>query len=362
MITDQDIKNNIPSNLNSLITIRHKVFNRSNISLFFIDRRSTKDFEFLNKGEKANSVLGLEYNLASKDSKWTGKAFFHKSYKSDDKNDNSTGFVINKNTLKNSYGIKTIYTGDDYQSDLGFYRRTGFLKIRPTYTYKIYPKSYKINRYEFEQSYTILYQPQNDFLISDKVHTSKFEIRYLDQSNIEFQIQNWYQYLDESFDPTRSDGIPLPANEIYKFTDYEISYRSDVRKLITFNNQISYGSFYGGTKFSLNNQINWRKQPYFVYSLKLDYNKINLPNPYSQGELWLVSQKFDFTFTKKFFWTSYIQFNSQNDNFGINSRIQWRFAPLSDLFFVYNDNYLAENDFIPRFRSFNIKITYWLNL
>ena len=362
MITDQDIKNNIPSNSNSLITLRHKVFNRSNISLFYIDRRSTKDYEFLNKGEKANSVLGLEYNLASNDSKWTGKAFFHKSYKSDDKNDNSTGFVINKNTLKNSYGIKTIYTGDDYQSDLGFYRRTGFLKIRPTYTYKIYPKSDKINRYEFEQSYTILYQPQNDFLISDKVHTSKFEIRYLDQSNIEFQVQNWYQYLDESFDPTRSGGIPLPANEIYKFTDYEISYRSDVRKLITFNNDISYGSFYGGTKFSLNNQINWRKQPNFVYSLKLNYNKINLPNPYSDDELWLVSQKFDFTFTKKFFWTSYIQFNSQNDNFGINSRIQWRFAPLSDLFFVYNDNYLAENDFIPRYRSFNIKITYWLNL
>ena len=362
MITDQDIKNNIPSNSNSLITLRHKVFNRSNISLFFIDRRSTKDFEFLSKEEKANSVLGLEYNLASKDSKWTGKAFFHKSYKSDGKNDNSTGFVINKNTLKNSYGIKTIYTGDDYQSDLGFYRRTGFLKIRPTYTYKIYPKSDKINRYEFEQSYTILYQPQNDFLISDKVHTSKFEIRYLDQSNIEFQVQNWYQYLDESFDPTRSGGIPLPANEIYKFTDYEISYRSDVRKLITFNNEISYGSFYGGTKFSFNNQINWRKQPYFVYSLKLNYNKINLPNPYSDGELWLVSQKFDFTFTKKLFWTSYVQFNSQNDNFGINSRIQWRFAPLSDLYFVYNDNYLAENDFIPRFRSFNIKMTYWLNL
>ena len=38
------------------------------------------------------------------------KSFFHKSYTSDDKNDNSTGFVINKNTRKNSYEIKTIYT------------------------------------------------------------------------------------------------------------------------------------------------------------------------------------------------------------------------------------------------------------
>ena len=61
MITDQDIKNNIPSNSNSLITLRHKVFNRSNISLFFIDRRSTKDYEFLNKGEKATFFLGTDF-------------------------------------------------------------------------------------------------------------------------------------------------------------------------------------------------------------------------------------------------------------------------------------------------------------
>ena len=362
MITEADVKNNIPSNLNSLITLRQKVFNRSNISFFFIDRRTTKDYDFVSLEEKANSVLGLEYNLASKDSKWTGRTFIHKSYKSNDKKDVSTGFLISKNTRKNNFRFHSIYAGDNFQSDLGYYRRRGFLKIQPSYTYKIYPKNEKIINYEFEQQYAIVYRPENDFLITDEVHTSKIEIRYLDQSNLEFEMKRWYQYLENSFDPTKSGGIPLPENESFRFTNYEISYRSDGRKLLSFNNKISYGSFYNGTKFSINNQLNWRKQPYFRFSLKLNYNKIMLPNPYSDGELWLISPKFDFTFTKKLFWTSYIQFNSQNENFGINSRIQWRFAPLSDLYFVYNDNYLAENDFIPRFRSFNIKLTYWLNI
>ena len=140
MVTEADTKNNIPSNLNSLITLRQKVFNRSSVSLFFIDRRTTKDYDFINKGEKANSVLGLEYNLASKDSKWTGRTFIHKSYKSDEVKDISTGFSINKNTRKSSFGFKSIYTGDDFQSDLGYYRRTGFVKIRPNYKYRIYPK------------------------------------------------------------------------------------------------------------------------------------------------------------------------------------------------------------------------------
>jgi hypothetical protein len=362
MISEADVKNNIPSNLNSLITLRQKVFNRSNISLFFIDRRTTKDYDFVSLEEKANSVLGLEYNLASKDSKWTGRTFIHKSYKSDNKKDISTGFTINKNSRKNSFRFHSIYAGDNFQSDLGYYRRTGFLKIQPSYTYKIYPKNEKIINYEFEQQYAVVYKPTKDFLITDEVHTSKIEIRYLDQSNLEFEMKRWYQFLEESFDPTRSGGIPLPENESFRYTDYEISYRSDGRKLLSFNNKVSYGTFYNGKKFSINNELSWRNQPYFRFSLKLNYNKIILPNPYSDGKLWLISPKLDFTFTKKFFWTSYIQFNSQNDNFGINSKIQWRFAPLSDLFFVYNDNYLAENDFIPRYRSFNIKLTYWLNL
>ena len=39
------------------------------------------------------------------------------------------------------------------------------------------------------------------------------------------------------------------------------------------------------------------------------------------------------------------------------------FAPLSDLFLVYTDNSnYIENDFIPNFRTINLKITYWINI
>ena len=56
------------------------MFNRSNISFFLIDRRTTEDFDFISEEEKKNSVTGIEYNLASADSKWNGRAFFHKSF------------------------------------------------------------------------------------------------------------------------------------------------------------------------------------------------------------------------------------------------------------------------------------------
>lgn len=97
------------------------------------------------------------------------------------------------------------------------------------------------------------------------------------------------------------------------------------------------------------------------FSLGFNYNNITLPEPYESGEIWLVSPKIELTFNKSVFWSTLVQYSNQLDNLGFNSRLQWRFAPLSDLFLVYNDNYFV-NSFMPRSRSINLKLTYWLNI
>jgi hypothetical protein len=82
----------------------------------------------------------------------------------------------------------------------------------------------------------------------------------------------------------------------------------------------------------------------------------------------LIGPKIDLTFTRSLFWTTLIQYNSQINNVNINSRLQWRYKPVSDLFVVYTDNYLAGTDGMlvdfakPKYRAFVIKLTYWLNI
>jgi len=104
-----------------------------------------------------------------------------------------------------------------------------------------------------------------------------------------------------------------------------------------------------------------RFQPKVFISLLFNYDKITLPDPYPSADIWLISPKIDVTFSKSIFWSTLIQYSNQRDNLGINSRLQWRFAPLSDLFLVYNDNYFV-NSFEPKNRSINLKLTYWLNI
>jgi hypothetical protein len=102
-------------------------------------------------------------------------------------------------------------------------------------------------------------------------------------------------------------------------------------------------------------------QPWASLSLDLRYDAIRLPEPHANADYWLVTPNVDIPFSKSLFWATLVQYSNQRKNLGINSRLQWRFAPLSDLYLVYNDNYFTE-DFRPRFRSVNLKVTYWLNL
>ena len=364
IVTDEDVENEIASNLNTVFTLRQKVFDRSNISFFFLDQRAVKDYTFMNNEERKNSVTGVEYNLASIDSKWSGRAFFHKSFTEGlNGDDQIVGMRLERNSLRHKAGMEWVHGGDDFRSNLGFFRRTGFLKLSPEYTFRIYPKNDDITSYSFTQRGFFVYDTANDYLMTDRVFITTIRKSFLNFSSLSLDYTNRYIYLISDFNPTRSpEGIFLPSGTDYSYGDLELSYRSDQRKFFNLDSKVSYGTFYNGSKFTIENEIKWRKQPIVNASMILNFNSIKLPEPYTSKKIWLVSPKIDFTFTKTISWTTFIQYNSQGENLGINSRMQWRFAPLSDLFLVYNDNYISTDNFSPRYRSFNLKLTYWINI
>ena len=171
-----------------------------------------------------------------------------------------------------------------------------------------------------------------------------------------------YTYLLEDFDPTGADdGIPLPAFSDYNYAKFDFTYESDRRKAFFYKARTDVGQFYNGYLFSLRTEFRLRLQPYFTASINSSYNYIDLPDPYSTKSIWFIGPKIEFTFTKNIFWSTFIQYNTQEEDFSINSRLQWRFKPLSDLYVVYNDNYTTI-PFTPGTRALIIKFTYWINI
>ncbi len=366
VVTEENIENEIPENNNSLFTIRKNVFGSSNFSLFFLNRENTKKYDFSNEYGKYNRVIGGEYNLASIDGKWSGKLFLHKSFNSFKKNnrkDLASGLLITRNTKKHLLMFYSAYVGDDFRSDLGYYRRYGMYKFEPNYRFRIYPSNPKIQEIELSHYAAWVFRPNLRNNYEGNIHYSSIQIRYLNTSRIRFMRRQTKTYLYNSFDPTRSDsGIALPNNQFYDYVDYSFLFKSSTRNIFSTDTEISYGSFFNGDKFSISSEFSYRIQPIFNTSIRFSFDSIKLPEPYVSKDIWLISPKFELTFSKKTFWTTYIQYSSQQDNFGINSRFQWRLAPLSDLYLVYNDNYYSSNSLIPKLRSINLKFTYWINI
>ena len=169
-------------------------------------------------------------------------------------------------------------------------------------------------------------------------------------------------YLTGDFDPTNTEGaIPLPADIGYQYISFQTRFQSDRRKKFFYNVALGGGEFFNGQRYSVVGSMNVRLQPKFFASINVNYNRINLPSPYASADIWVVSPRVNVTFSKKVFWSTLIQYSNRDDNLGFNSRLQWRFAPLSDLFIVYNDNYFVDS-FHPRNRSINLKFTYWLSI
>ena len=359
----EDISNKIASNNNAMFALQRKVFNQSQIGAFIVNRESIKDYDFLEENDRYNRVIGLDYNLNSANNKWVGKFYTHKSFQPDDNEGNlSSGAFINYNTRTWQFSSKWIYVDQDYRSDLGFIPRSGIIKTGISGTRIFYPKKGIINSHSIEVANYNWQQKNLDYKKTDHFKRVEYNIEFKKQDQVSFSMRNQYVYLSNSFDPTRSEnGIPLPANVDYEFNAWSVEYQSNVARLFNFSSQFSYGKFYNGTRFSYQGNTQFRIQPKLIMSLLLDYNQIRLPDAYPSADIILVSPKVELTLNKKLFWSTLIQYSNQSDNLGINSRLQWRFAPLSDLYLVYNDNYYTR-EFGPIFRSINLKLTYWLSL
>jgi len=359
----------LPSYNFSVLTLQQKVFARSNINFLFVNKQtfeSEGSYDNTNFTEW-NRTLGVDYNLASADNKWNGKLFLHHSF-DEVQLDNpfATGVSINYGVPELSVRVFSQIVGEGYNPEVGFVRRRDVRQLNSTTRYSFFPEKGRIQRWGPGFDFDMVGNSEFGFLDWDM--NILFDVNWRSSSNFSLRIRRQYTYLFNGFDPSGSDGLELPSDTDYHNNMIIARWRSDQRKKLFFELSTRSGQYFNGTRINLEGTVTFRYQPLGFTSIDFQYNRIRLPDPYNDANLFLVGPRFDFTFTKKLFWTTFVQYNSQIENMNINSRLQWRFSPASDFFLVYTDNYLATNEegFInigqSKSRSLVFKLTYWLNM
>jgi len=374
MQTASQQDNDLPSFNYSVLAAEQRVFDRSNIAFILVNKQAVNPDDFGDTYDPFNRVAGIEYRLATANNLWSGKATYHHAITAS-KNKHAFSHIAfinyNKRAIELEYFQSIVGAG--YDAQVGFVQRTDIWTASPEVKFKFYPQNDVISNSQVGLDVRLVSKLGNDdnefvtdFELIEKNIQLSGRLNFTNSSRLDGALEYETLKLLGDFDPTRiqADSIFLKGGSDQKNVIFRMNYSSDNRKNFFYNIRPLISSFYGGTRAGFSGNMGYRFQPIATLSLNWNYNYINLGGDFETAQLWLLGPRFDFSFSKKLFFTSFVQFNNQAENLNINARLQWRFKPASDFFLVYADNYLSEDfsQFQKRNRSLVAKLTYWLNI
>jgi hypothetical protein len=356
---------NLPRQNFSVLALQRRVFSRSNIGFIFVDRESMhykpSTDPSLPKYSKFNRNIGMEYNLASSNNLWTGKALVLKSFGPvNAKDEVAHAANLQYSSRRLTVGWQHEYVGENYSAEVGYVPRKNFIKINPQATYLFFPRSKVILSHGPKVTTTYFFD--DSFRQTDNESVLSYTLTFRKQSTLTGWVAHNFVQLLQPFDPTNFYQDSLGVGTEHRWNSFGTDFISKPQSIFTYSVSTRFGGYFAdGTRLNISGEAGYRFQPYLSFAIAFNYNDIRLPEPWNRKTFLLVGPRLDVTMTNKLFFTAFVQYNEQQKNVNLNTRFQWRYKPASDLFIVYTDNYFPEN-FGVKNRALVIKFTYWWNI
>ena len=349
------------------------LFGRTSLRGYLFNREAFGDNE--NPQGRYGRNAGGEFLFTSLKGTWTGWATYHTSMKPDVKGQNAWGDFGGQYTSKKfDLVVDNMQMGPNYSADLGFENRiANYDVVRDTVirigykiqyaqaTLRMFPKKTdsKLNSTQLNGSTSTIFNP--NFSLNEFNAQLSYSWNYKNTSYLsltgqysEANVPVTFKFDEESLDKRPA----LPAAN-YQFFQGSLDWASDSRKAFTLNSTLTYGGFYNGRQYSARLEARMRAQPWGSFRLAFNYNLLDFPEPYGDAQLFSITPRIEFFFNRRLFWTTFLQYNTQADNFNINSRLQWRFRPMSDFFVVFTDNYTV-NIWGNKNKALVLKLNFWI--
>lgn len=375
----------LPAQNFAVVALQRRIFSRSNIGLMFVNKESLSYTPTSDKPTytRYNRNFGLEYNLASANNLWSGKALYVKSFSpapqgsgvstqgESTQGDNAVYAAnLQYNTRRWLISGQVESVGKNYTAEAGYVPRRGYERATGTLGYTFLPTGGGVLSHGPIANSFYFFDPA--WKQTDNESSLSYVITFRSKSVFTGWIATDYVRLLQPFDPTNSGRETLATGTEHQWAAWGTDFDSKPQSVFTYGFSSRYGGYYAnGTRLNLTADLGYRIQPYVSLATSVSYNDIRLPQPWGQTTFWLISPRFDLTLTNTLYLTTFVQYNEQQKNMNVNARIQWRYKPASDFFLVYTDNYLPNSAqigqdvpglFSVKNRALVLKWTYWWNL
>ena len=235
--------------------------------------------------------------------------------------------------------------GDAYDPAVGFNRRNAFRRVEPQVTYSpLIEKSNVIRELTWRIAFEHLMSLGWDRL-TQNARLRLFSIRFETGDEFEYEATRNFEALLDDFDILGDGSILIPTGSYGNWThEIEIS-TADFRR-IAYEFEVEFGGFWSGTSITYENSLTVRPIPGINLTAQYIHNNIDLAEGNFNTNLIRFIGNFDFTPFISF--STNVQYDDLSERLGLNSRFRYTLTPGSDIFLVYNHNWLEDED---RFRT-----------
>jgi len=248
---------------------------------------------------------------------------------------------------RNGWGVKFQYPndlwniqaafkefGDALDPALGYLPRPGTRQYSSYVAYQPRPSSalFSSVRQFFFELEPVLITDLHGETESFRVFMAPINFRSLAGDHYEANYAPEYQRLTEPFEIARGVVIPIGSYEFHRF---RVQVESSDARPFSAGGTVWFGGFYDGHLTQVEGFIKWTEgSGHLQLALNLENDYGYLPEGDFVFRLWQL--KTVYAFNPDVLLATFVQYDSESQNLGLNARLRWTIRPGRDLFVVWN--------------------------
>ena len=336
------------------LRLRKNVGGGSDVGVLLMQRQSTDDSDNYNRvaGVDANirffgRVDWNSYLVATRTPGLDGDAYAAR-----------TSFNYEGNFYHGKIGVLSL--GENFNNDLGFYRRVGVKKWLTDMGLRPRPEWLRRNGIrELHPHITWeLYADQGNHMVQKRLHTAN-SFFFENGAVLELAYNPMFNVLETPL-TLNPKADPLPAGA-YGWNEIGILANSDLSRPLALESRWTFGGLYNGTQKSVSATLTWRPSFRVRLSAGIQRTAGDLDLPRGEFVNAVYRLRANYSFTPAMFVDALTQYDPTSEQFNANVRFNLIHHPLSDLFIVYNDQRFLTTDAPVAGRSIAIKLTQMLS-
>lgn len=222
--------------------------------------------------------------------------------------------------------------GDAFDPPLGFVPRNGIHSYSLGVNWSPRPGWRRVRQMVHEFQTTLFTDLTGDWE-SYRVFTAPINWRMESGDRYEF---NWVPQGERLVEPFEvADSVFIPAGT-YHFTRWRLEGQFAAKRQVSGQATWWFGEFYDGSLHQLQLRSQWNPSPLLTVDLNAERNIGRLPG--GDFTVDLVGARVQGNFSPDLQLSSFVQYDTESESVGTNSRLRWTFHPQGELFVVYNHN------------------------